>query len=444
MIFPNEQSRSKALYERAKRSLPGGNTRSIVYMDPYPVYAVLGRGCRVWDYDDVVRIDCINNFTSLIHGHAHPAIVRAVSEQVALGSAFGLPTESEIELAELLCQRISSVEQIIFTNSGTEAVMASLKAARAFTGKQKIAKVEGAYHGSYDYAEISLDSSPQNWGEPPVSTAYARGVPQTVLNDVVSLPFNDVKTSEALIRKHGAELAAVLMDPLPNRVGLVPADRSYLESVRKVSSEVGALLIFDEVISFRLGYNGAQAIWGIRADLTTLGKIIGGGFPVGAVGGRADIMAMFDATNGKPAIPNEGTFSGNPVTMRAGLASMQLLDQGTFKRLDLMGEQVRAEIRDALRRMGVPGQVLGAGSLVKVHFTERPLRDYRTAFQTRQEAQMLATFHLALLNRGVLAARSGMMALSTPMTEGDLDEILRATEGALGEVAEHHLTHATR
>ena len=442
MTYPVEQSQSKALYERAKRSLPGGNTRSIVYMDPYPIYAIRGQGCRVWDKDNVPRIDCVNNFTSLIHGHAHPEIVRAVTEQVSLGSAFGLPTESEVELAELLCERVSSMGKIVFDNSGTEAVMTAIKAARAFTGKTKIAKVEGAYHGSYDYAEVSLDPTPQTWGEPPASLAYARGIPAAVLKDVVSIPLNDCGKAEELIRKHGPELAAVLIDPMPNRVGLLPSDREYLEMIRRVTSEIGAVLVFDEVISFRLSYSGAQAVWGIQPDLTTLGKIIGGGFPVGAVGGRNEIMALFDASKGKPAIPVEGTFCGNPVTMHAGLAAMRLLDRAAFKKLDRMGEQVRSGISDALRRLGVAGQVVGAGSLLKVHFNNRPLRDYRSAFASREEGEMLGTFHRQLLNRGVLAARSGMMALSTPMTDDDIGDLAAAAKGAIQAVAERHLTHS--
>ena len=442
MTYPDVQSLSKALYERAKRSLPGGNTRSIVYMDPYPIYAVRGSGCRVWDKDDVQRIDCINNFTSLIHGYAHPEVVRAVIEQVSAGSAFGLPTESEVELAELLCERVASIDKVVFCNSGTEAVMAALKAARAFTGRHKVAKVEGAYHGSYDYAEVSLDSTPQTWGDPPASLPYARGTPATVLHDVVSIPFNDCQKAEELIREHGAELAAVLMDPMPNRVGLLSADQDYMRMVRRVTTEIGAVLIFDEVISFRLGYNGAQALWDIQPDLTTLGKIIGGGLPVGAVGGPNDLMALFDATDGKPAIPVEGTFCGNPVTMRAGLACMQNLDRAAFKRLDLMGHQVRSGIGEAFHSLGVPGQAVGAGSLLKVHFTDRPLRDYRSAFQTKEEAQMMGTFHRSLLNRGILAARSGMMALSTPMTDDDLGEIIKTVQGALLDVAERHLSLA--
>jgi glutamate-1-semialdehyde 2,1-aminomutase len=444
MTYPDERSCSKALFERATRSLPGGNTRSIVYMDPYPIYAVRGQGCRVWDKDNVARLDCINNFTSLIHGYAHPEIVRAVSEQISLGSAFGMPTESEVELAELLCERVASIEKVIFDNSGTEAVMTAIKAARAFTGRRKIAKVEGAYHGSYDYAEVSLDPTPQTWGEPPASLAYARGLPATVLNDVVSLPFNDCRQAEELIRKHASELAAVLMDPLPNRAGLLPADEDYLRKLCQVTTEIGALLVFDEVISFRLGYNGAQQLWGIEPDLTTLGKIIGGGFPVGAVGGRNDIMAVFDATHGKPAVPVEGTFCGNPVTMRAGLATMRLLDPAAFKRLDRMGEQVRSGISEAFHRLGVAGQVVGAGSLLKVHFTDRPLRDYRTAFPSKEEVEMLGTFNRDLLQRGIMAARSGLMALSTPMTDDDLAEIVKASVSAIQAVAERHLTRDSK
>ena len=444
MTYPDEQSSSKALYQRAMRSLPGGNTRSIVYMSPYPIYAFRGRGCRVWDKDNVPRIDCINNFTSLIHGHAHPEIVRAVTEQVSMGSAFGLPTESEVELAELLCERVPSMEKIIFNNSGTEAVMAAIKAARAFTGRRKVVKAEGAYHGSYDYAEVSLDPTPQSWGEPPASVPYARGLPASVLDDVISIPFNDAQKSEALIRQHRSEVAAVLVDPMPNRVGLLPADQEYLRMLRRVSTDIGAVLVFDEVISFRLGYNGAQAVWGIQPDLTTLAKIIGGGFPVGAVGGRNEIMALFDASKGKPPIPVEGTFCGNPVTMRAGLATMQLLDLAAFKRLDKLGDQVRGGIGEALKGWGVAGQVVGTGSLLKVHFTDRPLRDYRSAFPSKEEAEMLGTFHSNLLNRGILAARSGMMALSTPMTDGDIAEIIEAASDAIRAVAGRHLTrHST-
>jgi glutamate-1-semialdehyde 2,1-aminomutase len=435
-MYPDSNSRSQALYNRAMASLPGGNTRTTVFMKPYPIYAARGEGCRVWDIDGNEFIDCINNFTSLIHGHAHPTLIEAATRQLSLGSAFGLPTESEIDLAELLASRLPSVDQVRFANSGTEAVMMALKAARAFTGRPKIAKCEGAYHGSYDYAEVSLDPTPDAWGRnAPVSVAYAKGTPENVLADVVTIPFNDIEAAVSLIREHGPELACVLVDPMPNRAGLVPADGAYLEALRAVTREIGALLIFDEVIAFRLGYHGAQGLWGIDPDLTTLGKIMGGGFPVGAIAGQKQYMAVFDPVGGKPALPHGGTFSANPVTMRAGLAAMQLLDEPAFERLDAIGNTVRDGINDAFRRHGVAGTAVGLGSLLKIHFSDRPICDYRSAYMTEPEAKRQTAFNAGLLNRGVLAAGYGLMALSTPMSDADVGAIIAAASGALAEVS---------
>ena len=414
-MYPDPNSSSQKMYDRALSSLPGGNTRTTVFMKPYPIYAARGEGCYVWDLDGNAYIDCINNFTSQIHGHAHPALIKAATDQLALGSAFGLPTQSEVELAELLAARLPSVDQLRFTNSGTEAVMMALKAARAHTGRPKIAKCEGAYHGSYDYAEVSLDPTPEAWGRnAPVSVAYAKGTPDNVLADVLTIPFNDTEAAVSLIREHGRELACVLVDPMPNRAGLVPADRAYLEALRKVTREVGALLIFDEVITFRVGYRGAQGLFNIDPDLTTLAKIIGGGFPVGAVCGKKEFMAVFDPRPGKPALPHGGTFSANPVTMRAGIAAMELLDAAAFARLDAMGEAVRVGIDAAFRRHDVPGRTVGLGSLLKIHLTDRQVRDYRSAYPTEDESKRQIVFNRALLNRGVLAAGNGLMALSTP------------------------------
>src|SRR4051812_1786547 len=435
-MYPDQQSASRTLYDRALASLPGGNSRTTVFMKPYPVYAARGAGCRVWDVDGNQYIDCINNFTSLIHGHAHPVLIEAATTQLSYGSAFGLPTESEIDLAELLVARLPSVDQVRFTNSGTEAVMMALKAARAFTGRPKIAKCEGAYHGSYDYAEVSLDPVPDAGGRnAPVSIAYAKGTPDKVLEDVVTIPFNDVEAAVRLIREYGRELACVMVDPMPNRAGLAPADKAYLNALRQITREVGALLIFDEVITFRLGYRGAQGLWDIDPDLTTLGKIMGGGFPVGAVAGQKEFMAVFDPRYGKPALPHGGTFSANPVTMRAGLAAMELLDETAFARLDTIGHAVRTGIDDAFRQSGVPGGTVGLGSLLKIHFADRPIRDYRSAYLTEQEAHRQAIFSHGLLNRGVLAAGYGLMALSTPMTDADVDAIIAAASGALAEVS---------
>jgi glutamate-1-semialdehyde 2,1-aminomutase len=433
--YPEGADRSRALYQRACESLPGGNTRTTVFMKPFPIYASRGEGCRVYDADGVARIDCINNFTSLIHGHAHPAVVAAVQAQLPLGMAFGFPTEKEIDLAELLCARVRSVEQVRFCNSGTEAVMMAIKAARAHTGRPRIAKIEGAYHGSYDYAEVSLDPSPENWGSNyPRSVAYAHGTPQSALDEVLILPFNDPLAASALIRESGGDLACVLIDPMPNRAGLVPATQEYVDAIQEAAKAVGALVIFDEVISFRLNFHGAQHLWRAEPDLTAFGKIIGGGLPVGAVGGKASVMAVFDPSAGKPALPHGGTFSANPMTMAAGRASMLLLDQAAYERLDAMGEKVREGFRRAFADAGHPGRVTGAGSLLRFHVVDREITDYRGAYLNAQEAGLMAALHRGMINHGLLAAGNGLCALSTAMQDADLEAILNGFSAALSHL----------
>jgi len=435
MQYPDYSSKSAALYERAKQYLPGGNTRTTIFLKPYQIYAARGSGCRVWDVDGNERIDCINNFTAGIHGYAHPELVRVAKQQLELGTAFGMQTESEIDLAQLLSERVSSVDQSRFANSGTEAVMTAIKAARAFTGRPKIAKCEGAYHGTYDYAEVSLDSPPREGGQVwPTSVPYAVGTPRGVTDDVVTLPFNDIDSSVAILRAHAAGLAGILIDPMPNRVGLVPADRGYVQAIRQVASEIGALLIFDEVIAFRLGFNGAQKIWGVHADLTTFGKIIGGGFPVGAVGGSRDVMAVFDPTSGKPPVPHGGTFSANPMTMVAGLKTMQLLDPPAFEKLARLGSRIRSGFDEAFLRARIQGRTTGMGSLLKIHFTTRAICDYQTAIPDPAAARRMTQLMTGLLNEGVLMAPNGLLALSTPMSDADADEVIRAFERTLSKV----------
>jgi glutamate-1-semialdehyde 2,1-aminomutase len=436
MNYPDSSPHSAKLFARAKAVMPGGNTRTTVYLEPFPIYAVRGAGCRLWDADGHTYIDCINNFTAMIHGYATPSINDAVREQLALGTAFGAPTASEIDLAELLVSRLPSVDHVRFTNSGTEAVMMAMKAARAFTGRPKIAKIEGAYHGSYDYAEVSLDSQPDNWNSTPASIAYAKGTPQGVLNDVIALPLNDSAAVRAVIAEHGRDLAAILIDPLPNRAGLIPARPDYLAALAQAARAAGVLLIFDEVISFRLGFGGAQGLLGIAPDLTALGKIIGGGFPVGAVGGRSDVMSVFDPTRGKPALPHGGTFSANPITMRAGLAAMQALTPQSFERLDAIGATVRDGINGAFARHRLAGVCVGMGSLLKVHFTPHPVTDYRSVYPDAEARARSSVFHRALLNRGILAAAYGLFALSTPMTDYDITQIITTVDDALDEVAD--------
>jgi glutamate-1-semialdehyde 2,1-aminomutase len=435
--YPDDFPASRRLFERARKVMPGGNTRTTVFVDPLPIYAAGGEGCRVWDVDGNVYYDCINNFASMIHGYGHPDVTAAVAGQMPLGTAFGAPTESEIELAELLVERVPAIEHVRFANSGTEAVMMAIKAARAYTGRPKIVKIEGAYHGSYDFAEVSLDPSPAGWGDLPASIPYAKGTPEGVLADVLVVRFNDTESLRAVFAEHGPTIAAVLIDPLPNRAGLIPARKDYLAAMVEISHEAGALVIFDEVISFRLGFSGAQGLWDVTPDLTALGKIIGGGFPVGAVGGRADVMAVFDPTRGKPALPHGGTFTANPITMRAGLASMRALTMKAFAHLDRLGGLLRDGINASLQAHGLEGQCVGLGSLFKLHFTASPIRDYRSVYPGAAGRRQLEMFHRGLLNRGILCAPYGLFALSTPMTVDDARSILGAVDETLLAITQH-------
>jgi glutamate-1-semialdehyde 2,1-aminomutase len=407
--------------------MPGGNTRTTVFMRPHQLYARSGRGCFIEDVDGSVRLDCINNYTALIHGHAQADIVAAVMEQLERGACVSLPTEAEIDLAELLCARVASIAQVRFTNSGTEAVMMAIKTARAFTGRRKIAKAEGAYHGSYDYVEVSEDSSPDKWGsEAPAAIAYSEGISPGVLDETIVLPFNHVAATEAIIRRNARDLAAIVIDPLPARLGLIPANPEWLDAVRQLCDEHDIVLVSDEIISFRTSFGGAQARFSFRADLTTLGKIIGGGFPIGAVGGRADIMAVFDPTGGKPRVPHGGTFNANPISMVAGRVAMDLLDDAAFARLDEFGAQAARGIERAFAAAGRACQVAGRGSLLRIHLTSRPLSDYRSAYPSPAMREGMTGLVAGLLDRGVLIAPSGLIALSTAMTENDIDRLTDA------------------
>ena len=433
-------SKSAELYERAKAVMPGGNTRHTVFRAPFQVYAARGQGCRIIDIDGKSRIDAVGNFTSLIHGYGCEAIKVAAREQLEKGFCFGMATPGEVRLAEILTERLPSVEQVRFCNSGTEAVMNAIKVARAFTGRAKIAKCEGAYHGTYDAVETSQNATPETWGDAdsPNSVPTAEGTPQGVLDDVVILPFNNVDASERILRAKGNDLAGILVDVMPNRAGLVPASREFLEMLRRVSRELGALLIFDEVITFRLGFNGAQGRYGISPDVTALGKIIGGGMPVGAVAGTTEVMSVYDPSKGSPRVQHGGTFSANPMTMVAGIASMEALTPDSFGHLDALGDRFQQKASALFDRLGIEAQITGLGSLRRVHFNRAQLSDFRsTVLAGGDGAQKVAALAKALFDEGVIIAANGLVCFSTVMTNGDIDDIVDAFERAVARVWTH-------
>jgi glutamate-1-semialdehyde 2,1-aminomutase len=423
-------SRSADLYERAQRVLPGGVSRNTVLRDPHPLYADHAAGCRVWDVEGTARYDFSNNMASLIHGHAHPAVVAAVTEQLAKGTAFTIGTEVEIAYAEDLCARNQGFEKLRFVNSGTEAVMGMLKAARAFTGRAKIAKVEGAYHGLYDYAEVSQTSRPESWGDAdrPNSVPVAHGTPRGALDDVVVLPFNDVERARALLDAHADELACVLIDPMPHRVGLNPVQAPFVEFLREWTAAHGALLVFDEVITFRSEYGGAQEWYSVRPDLTAMGKAIGGGFPVGALAGRAEVMDVMNPRRTPLLFPHSGTFSANPITLTAGRVAMELFDREAVARLNALGRRAKEGIEAAIARTGARACVTGGGSMFRVHFKPDAPLNYREAFQAPEEVARMKAMLDHLFDAGFLMINTCAFTLSTPMGEDEVDALVEAME----------------
>jgi glutamate-1-semialdehyde 2,1-aminomutase len=423
-MYPDLNSRSAQLYERAKHVLPGGNSRTTIDLKPHPIYVTHAEGSKVHDVDGNIYIDFINNYTSLIHGHAYPGVTEVVTEQLSKGTAYSFGTEQEIAHAELICGRVPGFDKIRFMNSGSEAVMNAIKAARAFTGRPKIAKCEGAYHGSYDFAEVSLNSGPDDWGQnDPQAIPYSKGTPQGVLDDVVVIPYHDEVAAAELLKGSAGDLAAVVYDPVASRVGMIPPSDDYLEMLVDFCQTHGVLLVFDEVIAFRLGYEGAQGMRGVTPDLTALGKIIGGGFPVGAVAGRDAAMQVFEGGGG---LPHGGTFNGNPVTMLAGMATMEGMTRQAFDELNALGDFAREGFREAFGSAGVTGQVTGQGSLMRLHLTDRPLTNYRTVYPMTEESARMNVVHRHLLNAGYYQATYGLICLSTVNTREEVEGLIAA------------------
>lgn len=441
--YPDIESVSAKLFERACAVLPGGSSRLTTFQAPYPIYAASGRGSCIFDVDGVERIDFFNNATSLQHGHCHPAIVAALTEQMGRLFAVGMATEAEIRLAELICSRVASVDQIRFTNSGTEANLQAIRAARAFTGRTKIAKCEGGYHGTFDAVEVSLGSTPENWGDAdPEPVAFARGAPLSALDETVIFPFNDLDAIERILQPHAGDLAAVIIDPLPSALGLAKPRPGYLEALGTFTARNGIVLIFDEVISFRLAPGGAQSVFGVTPDLTTFGKIIGGGLPVGAIGGRQDIMAVFDARNGKPPLPHAGTFNANPLTMTAGRTALELMTPDEYERVNGLGERARRALVEAVAAAGVPAQVTGLGSLVMLHLHDRPVVDYRSFYRRPGERELHGELHRYLLNHGIATSQHGLGAVSTPMVTADIDRLAETVLAGLRQIDREPRTSA--
>ncbi|MBC8453279.1 MAG: aspartate aminotransferase family protein [Chloroflexi bacterium] len=423
--------KSAELHNRATRYMPGGDTRNSIFWDPFPLYITDGTGTILTDADGNKRTDFVNNMTTLILGHRPPEVTAAVAEQLDHGMSFPAPSPLVVRWAELMCERVPSLDKVRFVNTGTEATLNAIRAARAFTGKQKLVKCEGAYHGNHDAIQISVVPPLDQAGnaESPEAVKAFPGISETSVDDIFIAPFNDIVAAEKIIREHADELAAVIVEPVNGQCGMVPGKPEFLEGLRRITDELGIILIFDEVIAFRIAYGGAQDYYGITPDLTCFGKVVGGGMPVGAFGGRDDIMSMWDPSDGGAIVQHAGTFNGNPMTAAAGVATLENLTPEKYEYLDQLGESLRSKLRTLFAELEVPMGVTGVASLFALQFTATEVVDYRT-FATNDK-NMLNTMFIGLLNEGFLMSNRCAGNVSTVHTEDDVNAFVNAVRNVL-------------
>lgn len=428
-IAGHDRPRSSDLYRRGRGVFPAGVTRSTIELDPDPIYVAAGRGAYVIDVDGNRFLDLNNNFTTLLHGHGYPPVVEAVTGLLQRGTCFSNPTEHEIALAELLIARIPAIERVRFVNSGTEAVMFAIKAARAYTGRPAIIRFSGCYHGAYDWAEVGQNgvTTDIDNGRTVAQRTY-QGAPAHVADDVIVLEFNDGDGLEHAIVSHADRLAAILIDPMPSRAGLLKPRRDFVERLMALARRYGILVIADEVLNLRQGYEGASARYGVLPDLLTAGKIIGGGFPIGTIGGRADVMAVFGTGQQAPLVPQGGTFSANPVSMIAGLTAMQAMTPAAFQRLERMGNSLCQQMRECATRLDRPFSVAGASSLFRIHPKPVLPTTYAEAKMNAGEEECMRDLTRFFRAQGILLPFGAAACLSTAMTDTDLDRVATAFE----------------
>jgi glutamate-1-semialdehyde 2,1-aminomutase len=405
--------RSFDRFVEATAVMPGGNTRTVLHYAPFPIGIARGEGCRLWDLDGAEYIDFLGEYTAGIYGHSHPVIRAAVDRALDAGINFGGSNLIEAKFARAVCGRFG-LERVRFTNSGTEAVMMAVRAARRFTGRRRIAKLEGGYHGT---------------SEDVVGSEHP---------DLVILPADDAVAAVALLERQARELAAVLVEPVQGSAGMLALDLAYLRTLREATRRLGILLVFDEVVSVRVSYGGAEEHFGVKPDMCCLGKLIGGGLPLGAFGGREEIMELFDPSRGPPVIPHPGSYNANPVSLAAGLATMELLTREAVERLNAAGERLRTALDQVFVEAGVPASVTGLGSLFGIHLTEGPVRTIRDA--ARADAPLRHRIFLALYVEGILIDPRGVGTLSTAIGDAEIEEFLAALRSVLSRLRQPALS----
>jgi len=409
--YVTRNPKSLARHQEALAAMPGGNTRTVLHYDPFPLAMACGEGCRLRDLDGAEYVDFLGEYTAGIYGHSHPAIRVAVQEALSGGINYGAHNALEARFARAVAERFG-LARLRFTNSGTEANLMVLCAARAFTGRRRVLAFAGAYHGA-------------------VLTFAAGGERVNAPFDVVLAPYNDTEGTLALVERHGAELAAIILEPMMGSGGCIPAEAAFLRALRGAATRVGALLVFDEVMTSRLAPHGLGPARGVRADLTTLGKYVGGGMSFGAFGGRADVLDLFDPRR-PDALPHAGTFNNNVLTMSAGLVGVtEVYTEAACVALNARGEALRARLNALCEDADAPMQFTGVGSMLAVHMLRGPVN--APADAARGDAKLKELFFFDMLERGVWLARRGMMALSLPIGEAECDHLADAVQDFLEE-----------
>ena len=414
--------KSEDLFNEAQGYLPGGVDSPVRSFKPYPFFAERASGSHLHDVDGTDYLDYCLAYGPLVLGHAHPEIVKEVAEQVKLGSAYGVPTQKEINLAKLVIDRVPCADMVRFVNSGTEATMSAIRLARAATGKKAIVKFEGSYHGAHDYVLVKSGSGAMGLPDSP-------GVPEETTRNTILVPFNDPEALTDIISKQGEDIAAIIVEPVMGNIGCIPPKKGYLEFLRQITSENNIILIFDEVITgFRLAPGGAQEYFKVTPDLVTFGKILGGGFPIGALAGREEYMEMI-APSGD--VYQAGTFNGNPISITAGLTTLKQLDNNFYTQLGKKGQYLRGGISDILDEQDLDYHLAGLGAMFQVYFTGRDVCNYKDA-KTADTGKFDSYFH-KLLNKGVFIppAQFECCFISSMHSTEELDFTLEAMGEAL-------------
>jgi len=436
-IIENYESRtkkSKITAVTAENYIPSGDTRAFSYFPPYPLYGDEGEGCYLIDNDGNRYIDFLNCMTAGIYGHAHPTIVKAQIEQVKKGIAQALPCDAQYKLAKILCDRVPSVEKVRFTNTGSEADLFAMRVARAYTGRDIILKMDGGYHGSSEYAQVN--EIPDIFTDkPPQLFVSSKGVPDTILQNMRVVDFADLEAAEKVMAAEGDKIAAIIVEPVMGAGCGGVATYEYLNGLKGLCDQYGALLIFDEVISFRFSIGGKQLDVGVKPDITAFGKILGGGMPIGAIGGRADVMRLFDPRV-EGYVNQSGTFTGNALSMVSGVAGMELLTEQELKRLDNLSAKLAEVVDKKIKDLGINSYADAQGSLMAIYGTREKIVNSRMAIKAMvKNAEFIRFLHLELLNNGVVCLSRGIFSMSLPMNEKTIEQAGNIICNAIATVA---------